>query len=95
MKTAVVNFKTTPEIKKRAQENTRRAGISLSALLNQRMREIANAKTLTLDFNAEEPSKMLIEDLRESEEDRKAGRYHSFNSIDDSMEFLKSLRNQK
>jgi antitoxin component of RelBE/YafQ-DinJ toxin-antitoxin module len=40
MKTAVVNFKTTPEIKKQAQKYAQEHGISLSALLNQYMAHI-------------------------------------------------------
>lgn len=93
MKTAVVNFKTTPEAKRRALENTKKAGIPLSLLLNQRLNEIASASNLTVNFGAEEPSEWLKQQLKESEEDRKASRIYSFKSIDDSMPFLKSLRN--
>lgn len=95
MKTAVVNFKTTPEIKKRASERARKAGVPLSFLLNQRLNEIAHGQKLTVDFEAETPSDMLIQDLKESEEDRKAGRYDSFDSAEDAIAFLKTLRNDK
>ena len=46
MKTAVVNFKTTPEIKKKAQEYAKEQGLALSALLNQELYKIANAQIL-------------------------------------------------
>ncbi|MDP6571519.1 MAG: hypothetical protein QF747_01610 [Patescibacteria group bacterium] len=88
MKTAVVNFKTTPEVKKRAMEKTQKAGIPLSFLLNQRLNEIASGKKLIVDFD-EEPSEMLKQDLRESEEDRKAGRTSPvFDNIEDSIAWL-------
>ncbi|MBU2575727.1 type II toxin-antitoxin system RelB/DinJ family antitoxin [Patescibacteria group bacterium] len=95
MKTAVVNFKTTPEIKQRALENTKKAGIPLSLLLNNRLHQIANAKSLTLDFGAEEPSEMLIHDLEESKKDEKEGRVYKFDTADDSIAFLRSLRNKE
>ena len=95
MKTAVVNFKTTPEIKTRAQENLKHSGIPLSMYLNHYLRKASQTKHIALDFDAEEPSEMLIRDLEESEKDRKAGRVYSFDSIDDSMSFLKSMRNKK
>lgn len=104
MKTAIVNFKTTPKIKTGAQEYAQERGISLSALLNQFMADVGQIKRsqaqlkkdasalAKIDTNAEEPSEWLKQQLKESEEDRKAGRVYSFKSIDDSMPWLKSLR---
>jgi|TARA_B100001971_G_C18214690_1_gene553006 antitoxin component of RelBE/YafQ-DinJ toxin-antitoxin module len=89
MKTAVVNFKTTPEIKQKAIKKAKKAGVSLSFLLDRHMHEIASAKTLTLDFDAEEPSEMLIRDLKESEEDEKKGfTSPAFDNADDAIAWL-------
>lgn len=89
MKTAVINFKTTPEKKRKAMENCKKAGIPLSYVLDKRLSEIADAKQVTVDFDAEEPSDMLIEDLRQSEEDRKAGRTSpTFNNANDAIAWL-------
>ena len=65
MKTAVVNFKTTPEIKKRAQINAKAAGIPLSLLLNRNLNEIANARHLTLDFDRAKPPQWISSDKNE------------------------------
>ena len=88
MKTAVVNFKTTPEIKQKALAKTKKAGISLSSLLNHRLQEIANAKSLTLDFD-EEPSDWLVNELKEAEKDEKEG-YTSpaFDNAEDAIAWL-------
>ncbi len=53
MKTAVVNFKTTPEVKKRAMAKAKRDGVPLSFLLNRRLYEIAGVKNATVDFGYE------------------------------------------
>ncbi len=50
MKTAVVNFKTTPEVKKGAQNTLRTFGITLSAFLNHRLHQIANGDT-SMDYS--------------------------------------------
>ena len=36
---------------------------------------------------------MLIHDLEESKKDRKAGRVHKFDTLEESIAFLKTLRN--
>lgn len=46
-------------------------------------------------INNEIPSEYMIQALKESEEDRKAGRCISFSSGDEALKFLRSLRNNK
>ena len=64
MKTAVVNFKTTPEIKKRAMERAKMDGVPLSFLLNRRLHEIAGVKSATIDFGYEN---QLAKDAKDKE----------------------------
>ena len=89
MKTAVVNFKTTPEVKKKATERARKTGVPLSFLLNQRLNEIANGQKLTVDFEAEEPSEMLKKELKQAEKNSKEGWVSpAFDNADDAIAWL-------
>jgi len=102
MKTAVVNFKTTPKIKTNAQKYAQEKGISLSALLNQFMADVSEIKhsqaqlkkdaiaLAKIDTNAEEPSDWLINELKEAEKDSKEGRVSpAFDNADDAIAWLK------
>jgi len=76
MKTAVVNFKTTPEIKKRAMAKAKQDGVPLSFLLNRRLHEIAGVKSATIDFgyenqlakDAKELARLRFDDLPSEDE---------------------------
>ena len=76
-----------------AQKKAERLGLSLSGVMNSLLQEFVATKDFHINLENEEPSEWLKQQLKESEEDRKAGRVRSFKSIDDSMPFLKSLRN--
>lgn len=90
MKTAVVNFKTTPEIKKRASERAMKAGIPLSFLLNHRLNEIASGERLTVGFEAEEPSEWLKNELKTAEKESREGWVSpSFDNAEDAIAWLK------
>lgn len=95
MNTAVINFKTDPLVKKRAQKRAKQLGLSLSGVMNSHLREFITGKNFHVELEKEEPSEYLIQALKESEADRKAGRVYSFDSIDASLPFLQSLRNDK
>lgn len=95
MNNAVINIRTDPALKKEAQNLAKKIGMPLSMAINHLLKRFVKTKAAIIDFSAEEPSEMLIQDLRESEKDRKAGKVRSFDSIDESMEFLRSMRNKK
>jgi len=68
MKTAVINIKTTPIIKARAQKVAKDLGFGLSSLINGFLNTLV--KTKTVEFTAlpkEEPSEYMIKSLREAE----------------------------
>lgn len=94
MRTAVINIKTDPEIKIQAQTIAADLGFSLSSLINAFLKNLT--RTRAVAFSAtEEPSAYLIQALKESEEDRLAGRYHSFSNADDAIAFLDNIIEQK
>ena len=88
MKTAVINIKTEMELKTQAQAIAADLGFSLSSLINAFLKNLT--RTRAINFSAsEEPSDYLIQALKESEEDRLAGRTSpTFDNADDSIAWL-------
>jgi len=96
MKTAVINIKTEMELKTQAQAIAADLGFSLSSLVNAFLKEITRTRAISFSLaRGEEPSDYLIQTLKESEEDRLAGRYHSFSNADDAVTFLDNIIEQK
>lgn len=95
MKKAVVNFKTDPATKKAAQKKAAQWGLSLSSLMNNYLKNMAQVKTANISFDGEEPSEYLIEQLKQSEADRKAGRTSpAFDNAKDAIAWLRNQRRQ-
>jgi len=89
MNTAVINIKTDPQVKLRAQKVASDLGFSLSSLINGYLRQLNRTKTVYFSTVSEEPSEYLIQALKESEADRKAGRTSpAFDNTGDAMEWL-------
>lgn len=90
MNTAVINIKVDPKVKKKAQGVASDLGFSLSALINGYLRSLIKTKSVHFSLNEkEEPSEYLIKALKESEEDRKAGRVSpSFDNAKDAIKWL-------
>lgn len=91
MKTAVINIKTNPEIKARAQKVASDLGFSLSSLINGYLRQLIKTKTVNFSLVDEEPSELLVKAIREAEQDRERGDYHSFSSADEALEFVDKI----
>lgn len=93
MKTEVINFKTDTATKKRAGKKAKKLGISLSSLLNAYLKQFIVTKRVTFSTEPEEPSEWLIESLRRSEEDEKAGRVSpAFDDVNKALAWLKDPR---
>jgi len=92
MKTAVVNFKTDDNTKKRAQEVANSLGIPLSNLLNAYLNELAN--TGTVHFSVAEPmTKKMEKIIGEAEEEIAAGELSGpFETLDEMFTHLDSLK---
>ncbi len=88
MNTAVINIKTNPSTKIKAQEIARELGFSLSALINGYLKHLV--KTKTVHFTAkEEPSDWTIKILKQNKKDYKAGRISpAFDNMDDAIVWL-------
>ena len=91
MSTAVISIETEPDLKAEAQAVAADLGFSLSSLINAFLKNLTLTRAVTFRAASEEPSDYLIQALKESEEDRKVGRYHSFSSADDAIAFLDNL----
>ena len=90
MNTAVINIKTDPKVKKDVQKTAAQLGFSVSALLNGYLRHFLKTKSVHFSIN-EEPSEYLLKTLRESEEDRLAGRVVSFDNPQEEKAFMDKL----
>lgn len=80
MNTAVIITKTEPKIKAKARRVAKELGLSLSALINAWLRQLIKTKTVIFSAADEEPTQYLLDALKESREDIKAGRVISFNT---------------
>lgn len=89
IKDTTISIRTNSKLKEKAQSVIEANGMSLSAFINSQLLRASKAKTLTLDFEAEEPSEWLIQQLKESEEDIKAGRCSpAFDNAEDAIAWL-------
>ena len=88
MNTVVINIKTNPKVKAKAKKVASELGFSLSALINGYLKQLIKTKTVHFSLTEEETSEYLIKALKESGEDRKAGRYVSFDNVDEAISWL-------
>ena len=88
MNTAVINIKTEPETKKRAQQLASEIGVSLSSLINAYLKELIRTKKV--EFSAgEEPSDYLIKVIKKAEENyRKGNTSPAFTNAKDAIKYL-------
>mgnify|MGYP001612570353 CR=1 FL=1 len=90
MNSAVINIKTNPEIKIKAQKIAEELGFSLSSLINGYLRHLVKTKAVHFT-TSEEPTQYLIDALKESEEDIKARRILSFENQKDAVNYFERL----
>ncbi|MFH1535890.1 MAG: type II toxin-antitoxin system RelB/DinJ family antitoxin [Patescibacteria group bacterium] len=88
MNYAIVNLKIDPKTKREAQLVAGEFGIPLSTLLKSYIKQIIRTKRVVLDIS-EEPSEYMIQALKESKEDIKAGRVSpTFTNAKDAIAWL-------
>lgn len=93
MNTAIINVKINPTLKKQAQSIAEELGINLSSLIKAYLKQLVRTKTLVLTAAEEEPTGHLLESLRESKEDIKAGRISSaFTSVEEATKWLRDKK---
>lgn len=92
MNTEAINIKIDRKTKQAAQELASELGFSLSSIVKGYLRNFIKTKTLHLSSRPEEePSEYLLQMLRESDEDVKAGRYREFHSPKEELEYLDAV----
>lgn len=96
MQTAVINFTTEEKIKQEAQRVAKKMGVSLSMVLNNYLKHFVRAKKIVFSANDEVPNKWLINELKQSEADEKAGRVITFKTPKEALEYLdKEIADEK
>ena len=89
MNTAVINIKTRPETKIKAQLVAKDLGLNLSSIINAYLTQLIKTKTVAFSTR-EEPTEYLLEMLRHSREDRKRNKLSpSFDNAKDAIAWLK------
>ncbi len=88
MNSALISIKTDLKIKKKAQKIAKNLGFSLSSLLNAYLRHFVETETVFFSSQYEEPTKYLLDMLKESEKEIAQGDYHKFSSVEESLRFL-------
>ncbi len=73
MYTAVINIKTEPQTKKKAQQVASEIGVSLSALINAYLKELVRTKKVAFSLD-EEPSPYLIKIMKKAEKNLNEGK---------------------
>ena len=90
MDTAAIYIKTEAEVKIKATRVAKELGFSLSSLINTWLKQLIKTKNVSFSANAK-PSPYLIESLKKSEEDIKAGRVLSFDTGEKAVKYFQSL----
>ena len=88
MKTAMLNVKIDPKVKRDASKVAEDLGFSLSALVNASLKEIVRDRAIS--FSLLEPSDLLKEAIRDSRAMRIRGK--SFGPFSSASDMIKSLR---
>jgi len=88
MNTAIINIKINPKVKTQAQQVVEELGLSLSGVINAFLKQLVRTKSVSFTVS-EEPTTHMLQALKESEEDVKAGRVSpSFTNAKDAIGWL-------
>jgi antitoxin component of RelBE/YafQ-DinJ toxin-antitoxin module len=91
MSTTTIQLETDTEIREKAEKVAEEFGFGkLTTLLNVFLRQVARTGNVNLNLG-EEPTEYLLEELKKSEDDFKAGRSIAFNSGQEAADFVNSL----
>lgn len=63
-------------------------GLSLTSVINRYLKHFITAETITFSAKDETPNQYLLDSLKESEEDVKAGRVISFDNPKKALDYL-------
>lgn len=86
-KSAVINLKTDPELKKLATQTANKLGISISAVLNNELRRFAAEQSVVFDV-PEVPNERTAKQLASSKKQIAKGDYHKFGDNKKALKFI-------
>jgi len=90
MNTAVINVKVNPALKAEVQALAKDLGLSLSSLINAYLKHLVRTKTVIFS-TSEEPTDYLLQILKKSKNDIRAGRVVSFKNANEALSYLDKL----
>jgi addiction module RelB/DinJ family antitoxin len=79
MKTAPINIRTYPHVKKAAQKIAEELGLNLSTVLDAYLRQFIRTKEVYFSLSSEKPTRKLLNSIRISEKQYQTGDFKSFN----------------
>lgn len=88
MNTASILIKTDPKVKTKAQKTAERMGLSLTSVINHYLKHFITTETITFSTRDGIPNQYMIDSLKESEEDIKAGRVIAFKTGREALDYL-------
>jgi len=88
MNSTIINIKTDPKIKKEAKKITAEMGLTLSGAINGFLRQLIRSKTVLFTLNENAPSDYLLSSIKESEKEKRDGKFYSFKSNKEAIKFL-------
>ncbi len=95
MNTTTIHIKTDVKTRNEVKKIAEDFGFSLTSLVNALLKQIARTKHLDLNLE-ENPTQYMIESLKKSEEEVRAGKTISFKSRKDILDYLsKEIDNEK
>lgn len=92
MNTTTIHVKIDTRTKIEAKKVAQEFGLTLTALVNTLLRQIARTKQLYLSVEKEEPTEYFRQLMKEADEDVKAGRVISFKSGEEALSFFRKTR---
>ena len=96
MNTASILIKTDPKVKESAQKTAEEMGISLTSVINRYLKHFIQTRSITFTVEDETPTQYMIDSLKQSEKDFKAGRYISFDSPREELAYLnREIENER
>ncbi len=91
MKTDVINVKIDPQTKKQARRYADEMGFSLGTLITAYLKHFVKTKIVYFNYNNEEPSEWLINELEQAKKDREEGWVSpGFTTTKDMMAWIKN-----
>lgn len=96
MNTVSILVNVDPKVKAKAQKTAEKMGLSLTSVINHYLKHFIAVETITFSANDEKPSQYLIDSIKQSEADVKAGRVIRFKNVQAELDYLdKEIANER